>query len=154
MVTAGPAGAFFTRHAVIGLDTNLLIYLAQAHPRYGPWCRSLFERITNGRIAAVTSAVSLLEVLVEPYRREDHELAQTFYALLSSYPGLRWLPVTLPVADLAAQLRARYRLSTPDAIQIAAALDAGATGMIGNDKGWRKVKEIECLVLDDVVAGA
>jgi len=56
------------------------------------------------------------------------------------------------VADLAAQLRARYRLSTPDAIQIATALDAGATGFIGNDKGWRKVQEIECLVLDDVVA--
>lgn len=152
MVAPGPAGAFLTQHTVIGFDTNLLIYFVQAHPRYGPWCRRLFGRIKSGQNSAVTSAVTLLEVLVEPYRREDHELAQAFYALLSSYSGLRWLPVTLPVADLAAQLRARYRLSTPDAIQIATALDAGATGFIGNDKGWRKVKEIECLVLDDVVA--
>jgi predicted nucleic acid-binding protein len=148
---SGPAGAFLTQHTFVGLDTNLLIYFVQAHPRYGPWCRTLFEQIGSGRNSAVTSAVSLLEVLVEPYRREDHELVHAFYALLPGYSHLRWLPVTLPVADLAAQLRARYRLSTPDAIQIATALDAGATGLIGNDKSWRKVKEIECLVLDDVV---
>lgn len=145
------AGSFLVRHRTVGLDTNLLIYFVQAHPRYGPWCRALFERIEHGRTAAVTSVVSLLEVLVEPYRREDLRLVQAFYALLPGYSGLRWFPVSLELADLAAQLRARYRLSTPDAIQLATALDAGATGFIGNDKGLRKVQELECLALDDVV---
>ena len=151
MVEAGTAGNFLSRHLIIGLDTNLLIYFVQAHPRYGPWCRALFERIEHGQTTAVTSAVSLLEVLVEPYRREDHGLVQSFYALLPGYSGLKWLPVTLEVADRAARFRARYRLSTPDAIQIATALDAGATGFIGNDKSLKKVQEIECLALDDVV---
>lgn len=151
MVIPGSTGTFLTTHPKVGVDTNLLIYFVQAHPRYGPWCRALFERIEHGQTAAVTSVVSLLEVLVEPYRREDHGLVQAFYALLPGYSGLRWLPVTLEVADFAAQMRARYRLSTPDAIQLATAINAGATGFIGNDKGLKKVQEIACLALDDVV---
>jgi len=151
MVARGSTGAFLTTHSTIGLDTNVLIYFVQAHPRYGPWCRALFERIARDQTAAATSVVSLLEVLVEPYRREDLALVQAFYALLPGYPGLKWLPVTLEVSDTAAQLRARYHLITPDAIQIATAIEVGATGFIGNDNGFRKVKEIECLVLDDVV---
>ena len=151
MVEADTVGIFLSRHPLIGLDTNLLIYFVQAHPRYGPWCRTLFDRIQRREIAAVTSVVSLLEVLVEPYRREDQKLAENYYALLPGYPGFKWLPVTLEVADRAAQMRARYRLSTPDAIQLATALAAGATGFIGNDKGLKKVQEIECLALDEVV---
>lgn len=151
MVTRGSASTFLTAHSTIGLDTNVLIYFVQAHPRYGPWCRALFERISRDQTAAATSVVSLLEVLVEPYRREDLALAQAFYALLSGYPGLKWLPLTLDVSDAAAQLRARYRLSTPDAIQVATAIEAGATGFLGNDKGLKKVREIECVALDDIV---
>lgn len=109
----------------------------------------MFERIARGQTAASTSVVSLLEVLVEPYRREDLALVHAFYALLPGYSGLRWLPVTLEVSDMAAQLRARYRLSTPDAIQVATAIETGATGFIGNDRGLKKIREIECLILDD-----
>lgn len=151
MVAGSASTAFFSHHPRVGLDTNILIYFVQAHPRYGAWCATLFDRIERGRTVAVTSTVSLLEALVQPYTLQDDRLIQTFYALLPAYPGLAWLPLDLTIADKAAELRARYRLRTPDAIQLATALNAGATGFIGNDNGFRKVREIECLVLDDVV---
>jgi predicted nucleic acid-binding protein len=59
--------------------------------------------------------------------------------------------MTLDVADRAAQLRAEYRLKTPDAIQAASAMSCGATGFICNDRGFQKMKEIDCLILDDAV---
>jgi predicted nucleic acid-binding protein len=135
----------------LGLDTSILIYFVQAHPRYGAWCKSLFQHFEHGQIPAFTSTVSLLEVLVQPYRARDDRLANEFFALISRYPGLVWVPVTPEVADRAAQLRADYRLKTPDAIQVATAIVAGATGFLANDRAVSKVREIECLVLDDLL---
>ena len=138
-------------HSRLGLDTNIFIYLVQDHPRYGTWCVSLFESIEQGHILAATSTVSLLEILVQPYRRQNDELVKKFYGLFSTYPKLSWIPVSLDVADQAAEFRARYHLSTPDAIQVATAISFEATGFLGNDKGLKNVKEIECMILDDLV---
>jgi predicted nucleic acid-binding protein len=99
----------------------------------------------------VTSTVTLLELLVQPYRDHKEELAQQIFALTSTYPKIQWAPVTLDVADRAAELRARYRLSTPDAIQLATAISHKATRFYGNDKALRRVKEIECVILDDLL---
>jgi len=135
----------------IGIDTNIFIYFLEGHPRYGAWCTSLFELIERGQNSAVTSTVTLLELLVQPYRDEKDDLAHKIFALTSTYPKLEWVPVTLNLADRAAQLRARYRLSTPDAIQLAAAISQKAVRFYGNDRGLHRVNEIECIILDDLV---
>jgi predicted nucleic acid-binding protein len=59
--------------------------------------------------------------------------------------------MTLNVADLAAKLRADYRLKTPDAIQAASAISHGATGFICNDKVFQKIEGLDCLIIDDYV---
>ena len=89
----------------IGLDTNLFIYFIENHPRYGSWCSSLFDLIERDHSPAVTSIVTMLELLVQPYRDQKEELAQKIFALVSSYPGIEWVPVTMNVADRAAELR-------------------------------------------------
>ncbi|MEO6542743.1 MAG: PIN domain-containing protein [Nitrospiraceae bacterium] len=134
----------------IGIDTNLFIYFLEDHPRYGVWCASLFDRIERGHNHAVTSTVTLLELLVQPYRDQKEELAQKIFALATTYPKIEWMPVTLNVADRAAELRARYRLSTPDAIQLATAIGHKATRFYGTDRALRRVKEIECILVDDL----
>jgi predicted nucleic acid-binding protein len=48
----------------------------------------------------------------------------------------------------AAHLRARYQIRTPDAIQIAAAIEFGARLFLTNDDRVRKVTEIEIVVLE------
>jgi predicted nucleic acid-binding protein len=48
----------------------------------------------------------------------------------------------------AAHLRARYHIRTPDAIQIAAAIEFGARLFLTNDDRVRKVTEIETVVLE------
>ena len=135
----------------IGLDTNLFIYFLQDHPRYGAWCASLFDLIERGQNAAVTSTVTLLELLVQPYRDQKNELSQKIFALTSTYPKLEWVPLTMNLADRAAELRARYRLSTPDAIQLATAIGHKAVCFYGNDRSLQRVKEIECIIVDDLL---
>ena len=75
-------------HRRLGIDTNILIYLVQNHPQYGEPCGALFNRIERGHIEAVTSVVSMLEVLVQPYRLKKNHLVAKIYALLTTYPGL------------------------------------------------------------------
>jgi len=134
----------------IGLDTNVFIYFLECHHRYGAWCASLFDRIEQGKNPAVTSTITLLELLVQPYRDQKEELAQKIFALTSTYPKLEWVSVTTSVADRAAELRARYRLGTPDAIQLATAILHKSTRFYGNDRSLRRVKEIECVLMDDL----
>lgn len=135
----------------IGLDTNVFIYFLDDHPRYGAWCASLFELIERGQNAAVTSTVTLLELLVQPYRDQKDELAQKIFALTSTYLNIEWVSLTMNLADRAAELRAHYRLRTPDAIQLATANGCNAMRFYGNDYGLRRVKEIECVIVEDFV---
>ncbi len=151
MVEVPPSQGLPRERERIGLDTNLFIYFLEAHPRYGAWCGSLFDRIERGHNPAVTSTVTMLELLVQPYRDEKEELAQKIFSLTSTYPKIEWIPVSMGLADRAAELRARYRLSTPDAIQLATAIGHKATRFYGNDRSLRRVNEIECVLLDDLI---
>ena len=93
----------------------------------------------------------MTELLVHPYKKGDIDRVNTIYALTSTYPHLSWLPPTLALADDAARVRATYGLRTPDAIQVATAISAGATGFVGNDDAFTRVTELEILLLDHVV---
>jgi predicted nucleic acid-binding protein len=96
----------------------------------------------------------MLELLVHPYRQEDQDGVDAFYALLSTYPNLRWVAASLDVADQAAKLRAEHNLKTPDAIQAATALLSQATGLVSNDPGFARVKQLDVLILDDLCKAA
>lgn len=142
---------FIKKHHRVALDTSVFIYFIEEHSDYYPFCDKIFESIETGLIKASTATLSLLEVLVQPYRMKKDDLVYKFYSLLSTYPNLTWVDMNLDVADIAARLRAEHRLKTPDSIQAASAIVSGATGFICNDKAFKKIKEFESLVLDDLV---
>jgi hypothetical protein len=50
----------------IGLDTMSVIYFVEENPQYLALVLPIFQGISSGRIAAVTSTITLLEVLVQP----------------------------------------------------------------------------------------
>ncbi len=154
MVAPAPLKVFLEKHRSVSLDTSIFIYFVERHPRYFSCCESIFENLEHGRIKASTSALTLLEILAQPYRLKKDDLVLTFYALLTTYPHLTWIPMTLNVADLAAKLRADYRLKTPDAIQAASAISHGATGFICNDRVFQKIEGIDCLIIDDYVTSS
>ena len=139
---------FLRRHRRIALDTSIFIYQLEANPRYFDLADSVFSWIESSGHEAVTSTITMTELLVPPYRDKDEHRVDEFYALLSTYPNLRWIPPDLEAADVAARLRASYRLRTPDALQAATALQAQATGFVTNDPGFARVEGFKTAVLD------
>jgi predicted nucleic acid-binding protein len=137
--------------ARLGLDTAPLIYLIEAHPTYRPLVRDIARRISDGYMAGITSVVTLGEVLVQPLARGDVALQQQYRDLLLHSFGFRTLPVDAAVAERAAELRARYGMRLPDALQVAVALNEGCEAFLTNDRRLARVREISVLVLDDLV---
>ena len=150
MVEPRSLSGFLKKHRSVYLDTSAFIYFIERHPRYFSVCEELFRAIEAGRTKASTSTLTLLEILVQPYRQKNDDLVLKFYALLTTYPHLTWVPMTLNVADQAAKLRAEHGFKTPDAIQAASAISCGATGIVCNDRAFGKVSAFESLVLDDM----
>jgi len=146
VVTLPQLEGFLQRHKRIGLDTNILIDLIQGHSQFGPLAKRVFERIESGRNSGVCATLSLMEVLVQPYRLDDVSLVNQFYGLLTTYPCLSWVNLTADIADEAARLRARYDLKTPDAIIVASAILGEASGLIANDSTMKRITEVETLI--------
>ena len=133
------------------MDTSVFIYHVEENEKYFHLTASIFSWLEGPRATAVTSTITLLELLVQPYRLGDLDRVNKFYALLSTFPHLEWVPPNLQIADVGARLRADHSLKTPDAIQGATALHSGATGFVSNDTAFQKVAGLEVLVLDHLL---
>ena len=139
---------------VIGLDTVPLIYFIEESPAYLETVRPFFEAIDRAEFSAVTSVVTLLEVLVHPFRHGDETLAEHYRDILLNSEGLNTVLLSQAIAEKAAQLRAAFSLRTPDAIQLATALHEGASFFLTNDTRLPSVPGLTILVLDALKAGS
>jgi hypothetical protein len=72
---------------LVALDTAAFIYFIEEHPLYLPPLLPVFAAADEERRTIVTSAVTLLEVLVVLYRAGNLPLANRYEALLSSQQG-------------------------------------------------------------------
>ncbi len=119
----------------VAIDSVAFIYFIEEHPRFLPLVEELFTAVDGGDLVAVTSSLTLLEVLVVPYRAGNLALAERYEALLTRSRGLRLIELDRTQLRAAAQLRAVHpRLRTPDALQLAAARSAGCTALVSNDR--------------------
>jgi predicted nucleic acid-binding protein len=142
---------FLRRHLLIGLDTSVFIYQIEANARYLDLTDHVFSWLEGRGSQGVTSTITMTELLVQPYRDFDEHRLDEFYGLISRFPNLHWVAPNLEIADLAARLRARHGLRTPDALQAATALHSQATAMITNDAVFARVEAFEALVLDELL---
>lgn len=138
---------------VVGLDTAPLIYYLESHPIYLPLVDPFFNALDRGELQVVTSIVTLIEVLTQPLRQGNSMLAQRYRELLLHTEGLTVQAVTPLLAEEAARLRAAYALRTPDAIQLATAVAAGASSFLTNDTHLARVPGLRMLIVDELITG-
>jgi predicted nucleic acid-binding protein len=137
----------------VGVDTSIFIYFIEEDPRFLPVVRPLFAAADAGQIELVVSALTLLEVLVVPYRAGNIALARRYEAALAGGRGVRMIDLSRAHLRLAAQLRAVANLSTPDAIQAAVSLAAGCTAFLTNDHRLPTVRGLNVVQLRDYASG-
>jgi len=129
----------------IGLDTPPFIYLIEEHPEYLAVVRPVFAAMAEGILTGVTSALTLMEALVLPFRVGNTPLAEQYQAFLTRSRGLQMEPITGFVLRAAAQVRAAHNIKTPDAIQIATALLARCPVYLTNDRNLPLIPGIRIL---------
>lgn len=131
----------------VGIDTAIFIYFIEEHPRFLPVLEPLFQEVDKGRRELVTSALTLLEVLVVPYRSGDRLLAERYEALLTRSRGVGIVEISRGHLRAAAQLRAATGTKTPDALQLVAAMGAGCATFLTNDRKLPALRGLRILQL-------
>ena len=129
----------------MAVDSAPLIYYLEAVPPYYAAVAPFFEGLLHGRHAAMTSVLTLMEVTARPLAIGRRDLADEHDGFIMG--GLRVIDVTPEIARHAAGIRARYGLRPVDALQVATALEHGAGFLLTNDRGFRRVEEIEILLV-------
>ncbi len=141
--------AFLRNHRNIALDTSIFIYQLQSNPRYVNLTHPIFQWLEQPGSRAVTSTITMTEILIQPYRDNEQDLIDKFKGLLFIYPNLEWISPDLKIAGRAAEIRAHHHLQTPDAVHAATAIDARASAFLTNDPVFRRITDLEVLILDE-----
>ncbi len=132
------------------LDTAPIIYYAEKHPLYYGLVSPLFQAIDAGDITAITSVITLAECLVHPYLRGLTDLQRDYFDLIVYGANVEFVLQDERIGRLAAQLRARYGIELPDALQIATALQANCTAFLTNDTELKRVQEVSIVVVKEL----
>lgn len=138
----------FPYGATIYFDTAPIIYSVEKHIEYWPVMKALWVDSDASQFRLITSELTLLETLVQPVRDGKAELAMDYEVFLSDFS---LIPIATSILRTATELRAHLNLKTPDAIHAATALNSGCDYIIANDTAFRRLTNIEVVVLSDLI---
>ena len=135
----GRAGAVPGRYSArrIGLivvrlyfDSNIFIYAFECETDFGHAARRAFRLIETGQVTAVTSELTLAEVLPGPLRSKDMQLEEAYETIFAGGSGFDVVPLSMAVLRDAARLVADSRLRLADALHVATALRSACAAFL------------------------
>lgn len=132
---------------LVFLDTAPLIYFIEGHTEYQQKLEKLFALNDEGGFKFITSSVTLLEVLVKPLKDGENKIVEQYKTILTNAAGIDIFEITTAISIKAAGLRAKYNMRTPDALQIATAIEWHADYFLTNDHRLKSVVEIKVITL-------
>jgi predicted nucleic acid-binding protein len=88
--------------------------------------------------------------MMKPLQASDRALADRYRTIFYHTRGIKVLPISLAVADRAAELRAKHNLRTPDALHVASAITSRCDAFLTNDAGIKRVDDIKVLILGEL----
>jgi len=135
----------------IFIDTAPLIYYIEENSDYIAYLNLIFENPEKYQNIISTSVITLLEVLVLPYKNNNIQLVNKYKNILENSNDIEIYPVTIEISKYAAELRAKYNLRTPDSIQFATAIIIKAGIFLTNDISLKRVSEIKTITLDEEI---
>jgi predicted nucleic acid-binding protein len=112
-------------------DTMVFIYWLENHPVYTRRVQHILSRMKERHDRLYTSAFTVAEILVGPYKTGDADTARKISDVLEKLVEI--IPFTLATADQYARIRAQHRVSPADAMHLACAAQAGIDLFLTND---------------------
>lgn len=132
------------------LDANIFIYFLEGLPPFKEVVKKIFQAIENSEVHAVTSELSLAEVLVKPFSDKNDFLVREYGELLVSKTSFDVLPIRRNILIEAAKIRSKNGYKLPDAIHMTTALTEKCVFFLTNDKRFGKTSGIHTLILSDL----
>jgi len=120
------------------LDTSTIIYAFEGAAQFGNLQAGLLDLLDGEVMTAVTSELTLLEVLIGPRKAGNLVLESIYRAFLAPSPVMTTERIGNEVLETAIDLRARHGMKTPDSIHIATGLLAGCSHFVTRDLAWSK----------------
>jgi predicted nucleic acid-binding protein len=131
------------------VDTAPLIYLVEGSPAMRQAVRSRLSGWIEQNALLRSSVLTLAELLVPAKRAGDARLVYQFKTVLRELFGAPLCGIDEHQAERAAEIRAQYGFSAPDALQLASAQALNCDAFFTNDRQLRKFKEMEVVLVTD-----
>lgn len=130
-------------------DASALIYLIEGREPFAGKVRRELATVTKKYpdLGAAVSRLTWLECRVGPMKANDRATLAAYDAFFAR-TDLAWVELTRDVVELAAAIRAKHGLRTPDALQAASCLQLGAEHVfLSGDKAFKRVGRLNVRVL-------
>jgi predicted nucleic acid-binding protein len=121
------------------LDANIVIYAIEGFADLADQIQALLQALDDAEISAVTSELTLAEVLVKPIKDQNLAAQQAYRTFLTSTPVLRVVSISRIILEEAAYLRATTSLKLPDALHLATSNLSGCDSFLSNDDLFKSI---------------
>lgn len=117
---------------LIYLDSVIVIYFLDANDQFHQQAAQRLAALRAAGDEIAVSDMTRLECRVQPIHLGDQQRLAIFdnFFLL---PDVKRVPLTTAVYDRATDIRAQFAFKTPDAIHLAAAVEAGCGAFLTHD---------------------
>jgi len=136
----------------IYLDTNVWIYAVESYPTFITELTALLDSIDQGYQVAITSELSLAEVLVKPLREQNQARQEAYKRAVVNRKNVFVVPVLRELLIDAAQVRADTGLKLPDAIHVATAVRSQCTTFLTNDERLKNLGSLNVVLLSEAIS--
>lgn len=134
----------------IYIDTAPFIYFVERHTDYFAKMFRIVGLIESAPLQAFTSVITITEIIVQPLKVGNTDLAQEYHDVFVSSNQFSLVSVTEDIAITAGAIRARYSLRTPDAIHVATAIATDCDTILTNDAAMKCVTDLNVVYMDDL----
>lgn len=133
----------------IFFDTSPFIYFIENYLKYSDRVAEYIA--VNTESIFVTSVITIMEFGVKPLKENNPQIIEKFKLLLTEL-DCKAFPIDSAIAERAAILRAKYNFLKPlDTLQLSTAIHLSCTKFFCNDKELKNVKEIDVVLVDDLI---
>lgn len=83
-------------------------------------------------------------------RTEENRIVEQYKSILTNSEGIDIFDITIPITIKAAEIKAKYNVHTPDALQIATAIERKADYFLTNDLRLKSITEMKVLTISEL----
>lgn len=132
------------------IDTAPYIYYLDKNKLLYDKAKAFFKETYEADAELVTSAVTVEEYLVYPYKNDDKEAIDRFFEFIGD-TETSVIHINEDIAARAARIRAKYTsFKAMDSLQLAVAVEEGCDVFLTNDKRLKKFEGVEVITVEEL----